>query len=59
MAWLIFELYSYVLEFHNDADTKFSQSLIGCSTLSQEYCKLIDLYWKIMRRQLMRVIDHQ
>ena len=26
--------------------------LIGCSTLSQEQCNLIDLYWKLMRRQL-------
>ena len=26
--------------------------LIGCLTLSQEYCKLIGLYWKLMRRQL-------
>ena len=26
--------------------------LIGCSTLSQEYYKLIGLYWRLMRRQL-------
>ena len=27
-------------------------NLIGCSILSQEYCKLIDWCWKNMRRQL-------
>ena len=29
-----------------------TQSLIGCSTLSQEYCKLIGWYSKIMRHKL-------
>ena len=29
-----------------------SQYLIGCSLLSQEYCRLIGWDWKIMRRQL-------
>ena len=28
------------------------QTVISCSTLSQEYCELIGLYWKLMRRQL-------
>ena len=35
----------------NGASATLSQNLIGCSTLSQEYCKLIGSYWKIMRRQ--------
>ena len=26
--------------------------LIGCLTLSQEYCKLIGVYWRLMRKQL-------
>ena len=31
----------------------YTQSiLIGCSTLRQGYCKLIGLYWILMRRQL-------
>ena len=30
----------------------FSQILIGCPTLGQEYCKLICWYWKTMRGQL-------
>ena len=45
-------LSSYVLEIPNDAYTTLSQNLMGCSTLSQEYCKLIGRYWKIMRKQL-------
>ena len=28
------------------------QTVISCSTLGQEYCELIGLYWKLMRRQL-------
>ena len=35
------ELSAHVLEFPNDAHTTLSQNLIGCSTLNQEYCKLI------------------
>ena len=35
------ELSSYVLEIPNDGYTTLSQNLIGCSTLTQEYCKLI------------------
>ena len=48
------ELSSYVglLEIPNDAYTILSQNLIGYSTLSQEYCKLIGCLWKIMRHQL-------
>ena len=38
---LTFELSYYVLGMPNDAYTKLSRSLISCSTLSQEYCKLI------------------
>ena len=45
---LILESSSYILEIPNDAYTTLSQNLIGCSTLSQEYCQLIGLYWKIM-----------
>ena len=30
----------------------FTQNLIGCSTLGQEYCKLIGLYWESAKRQL-------
>ena len=40
------------MEIPNDAYTTLSRNLIGGSTLSQEYCKLIGWYWKIMRRQL-------
>ena len=49
---LILELSSYVLEIHNDACTTRCLILICCSTLSQEYCKLIGWYWNIMRRPL-------
>ena len=49
---LTLELSSYVLEIPNDAYTTLSRNLIGCSTLSQEYCKLIGWYWEKMRRQL-------
>ena len=38
---LALELSSYVLEIPCDAHTTLSQILIGCSTLIQEYCKLI------------------
>ena len=38
---LLFELSSIVLEIPNDAYTTLSQNLNGCSTLSQEYSKLI------------------
>ena len=31
---------------------KTQSILIGCSTLSQEYCKPIGFFWKLMRRQL-------
>ena len=50
---LTLELSSIVLEIPNDAYTTLSRNLIGCSTLSQEYCKLIGSYRKIMRRQLL------
>ena len=33
--------------------SKTQSILIGCSTLSQKYCKLIALYWKLMRRHLL------
>ena len=46
------ELSSYVLENPNNAYTTPSQNPIGCSTLRQEYCKVIDWSWKMMRRQL-------
>ena len=45
-------VYSIMLEIPNDAYTTLSRNLIDCSTLSQEYCKLIGWYWKIMKRQL-------
>ena len=35
------ELSSYVLEIPNDTDTTPSRNLIGCSTISQEYCTVI------------------
>ena len=41
---LTLELSSIVLEIPNDAYATLSQNLIGCSTLSQEYCKLIGWY---------------
>ena len=49
---LSLKLSTIVLEIPNKAwYTALSWNLIGCSTLSQEYCKLIGWYWKIMRRQ--------
>ena len=39
----------------NDAYTTLSQNLIGCSTLSQEYCKLIGWYKKTMWRQTLYI----
>ena len=33
------ELSTYVLKIPNNAYTTLSQNLIGCSTLSHEYCK--------------------
>ena len=35
------EVSSYFLEFPHDAYTLLSHNLIGCSTLSQEYSKII------------------
>ena len=49
---LTLELASCVLKIPIDGYTTLSPNLIGCSALSQEYCKLIGWYWKIMRRQL-------
>ena len=45
---------SYLLEIPHDGYMLLSQILIGCSTLSQEYSKLICLYWKIMRDNVTR-----
>ena len=45
---LTLELSSTELEIPNDAYTTLSRNLIGCSTLSQEYCKMIGFYWKII-----------
>ena len=39
---LTLELSPYLLGIPNDANTTLSQNMIGCSTLRQEYCKLID-----------------
>ena len=45
LIWsLIMELFSYVLEIPNNADTILNPNLIGWSTLSHEYCKLIGWY---------------
>ena len=44
---LTLELSSYLLEIPNDAYTKLSQLVVE----SQEYCKLIGLYSKLMGRQ--------
>ena len=49
---LTLELPSIALEIPNDAYTTLSRNLIGCTILSQEYCKLIGWYWKIMGWQL-------
>ena len=38
---LAMELSSIVLEIPHNAYTTLSRNLIGCLTLSQEYCKLI------------------
>ena len=48
----ILELSSHLLEIPNDVHMLLSHILIGCLTFSEEYCKLIGLYWKIMIRQL-------
>ena len=39
------ELSSYIQETPNNAYTTLGRNLIGCSTLSREYSKLIGLYW--------------
>ena len=41
LAKLKLGLFSHSLEIPNDANMLLSQILIGCSLLSQEYCKLI------------------
>ena len=45
-------LSSYVLQIPNDACILFSENLIGCSTLRQEYCKLmhVRLHFKLWER---------
>ena len=55
------ELSSCVFEIPDDAYacTTLSQNLIGCTTLSQEYSKLIGCYWKIMRKQLSCPVHNQ
>ena len=45
-------LSSFLLEIANDALWNTQCIRIGCSTLSQEFCRLIGLYWRLMRRQL-------
>ena len=49
-------LSSYLLEISNDDEQPIRidwvSILIGCSSLSQEYCKMIALYRKLMRTQL-------
>ena len=52
------ELSSYVSEIPNDAHTTLSQNLIGHLAHSQECCKLIGLYWKILRRRLRTLTGH-
>ena len=45
--------WSYLLmELPNDACTTFSQNWISCSTIGEEYCRLIGWRFKIMKRQL-------
>ena len=39
-----------------DGYTTLRQTLIGCETLSQDYCKLISWYYKIIRGQLWTLI---
>ena len=46
------ELSSYLLEIPNDAYSAQS-ILIGCSTLSQEYCKLIQLILEIEHKHAL------
>ena len=46
------ELSPYALTTPHDAYATLSRNPIRCTTLSQEYCKLIGGCWKIMRRQL-------
>ena len=41
MGHVTLELSSIVMGVPNDAYTTLSLNLIGCLTLSQEYCKLI------------------
>ena len=48
---LTLQLSLYALEIPNDPYPALSQNLIGCSTLSQEYWKLIGWSWETVRRQ--------
>ena len=43
------ELSTYELQIPNEAYTSLSQNLIGCSTPSQDYCKLIGYFSKTTR----------
>ena len=49
---VVIGIISYLLEIPSDAYIIPGQNLIGCSSLSHKYCKLVGLYWKLMRRQL-------
>ena len=47
------ELSAYVIEISNDADTKISQNLIGCSINTQSRVLYADwLYWRTVSTQL-------
>ena len=52
------QLCSYVSEIPKDAYATLSQNLIGHLAHSQECCKLIGLYWKILRRRLRTLTGH-
>ena len=51
----ILELSSHLLEIPNDVHMLLRHILIGCLTLSEENCKLIGWYWKIISRQLYTI----
>ena len=55
---LTFELSSFVLEIPNNADAALTQNLFDCSTLSQEYCKLIGWYHKKVNATLNIIMPY-
>ena len=51
--WIIFVFIGY-----SQSYLQHTLSILGCLTISKEYCKLIGLNWKLMRRQLWASTCH-